>query len=123
MEDGPHKQLFEYQQELLERNTEKVSEFTENLKIDSVNRDEIIRMTRLSMKFLHDMLESMRNRGQTNEQLLEKAMSSATSASLAPSISDTKDSQVDMVDDIELQLALEASLAETAQNIKRSRKY
>jgi ariadne-1 len=61
MPAGPQKQLFEYQQEMLEKNTDQLSEFTENPNIESIDRTNVVNLTRITGIFLHDLMEFMMN--------------------------------------------------------------
>ena len=61
MPAGPQKQLFEYQQEMLEKNTDQLSEFAENPNIESIDRTNVVNLTRITGIFLHDLMEFMMN--------------------------------------------------------------
>jgi ariadne-1 len=59
---GAAKQLFEYHQEMLEKNTDLLSEYTERPPLE-VDRAQVVNFTRITDKFLHDLLESMMDGG------------------------------------------------------------
>lgn len=57
--DGtPEKKLFEYQQEMLEKNVEKLHEYTEK-PVLQVDRTQVVNLTRVTEKFLASLLQSM----------------------------------------------------------------
>jgi ariadne-1 len=57
--DGsPEKKLFEYQQEMLEKNVEKLHEYTEK-PISQLDRTQVVNLTRVTEKFLASLLQSM----------------------------------------------------------------
>eukprot|EP01035_Chromulina_nebulosa_P021907 gene21907-28362_t len=61
--DGPvasQKRLFEYQQEMLEKNTDKLQEFIEQ-PLDNMDKVQIINLTRVTEKFLESLLHSVAN--------------------------------------------------------------
>jgi len=64
---GPQKDLFEYNQSMLESHTEKLSELTE-MSIDDVKskRSEVINFTRVTGKFLKSLLEEVESQGMNN---------------------------------------------------------
>jgi len=59
---GPKKQLFEYNQSMLESNTEKLSELSE-MKLEEMDRSEVINFTRVTGKFLRSLLEQVERDG------------------------------------------------------------
>jgi ariadne-1 len=59
---GAAKQLFEYHQEMLEKNTDLLSEYTERPPLE-VDRAQVVNFTRITDKFLRDLLESMMDGG------------------------------------------------------------
>jgi len=57
--DGsPEKQLFEHHQEMLEKNTERLQEYTE-LNLDLIDRTQVVNLTRVTEKFMSSLLASM----------------------------------------------------------------
>ena len=56
--DGPRKQLFEYNQSMLESNTEKLSELSEK-DVEAVDRAELINYTRVTGSFLRSLLDEV----------------------------------------------------------------
>jgi hypothetical protein len=59
-DDTPEKQLFEHHQEMLEKNTERLHEHTEQA-LDSLDRTQIVNLTRVTEKFLSSLLNSITN--------------------------------------------------------------
>lgn len=53
------KQLFEYQQEMLEGNTEKLSGLTEKVGYDGAHRNDILNLTKVTENFLKSLIDSM----------------------------------------------------------------
>jgi len=89
--DGPKKALFEYVQSLLESHTEKLSELSE-LPLEKMDRAEVINYTRVTDKFLNNLLEQVDSEGigmdddhvAVNEQVPEnKTERSASSSQVA----------------------------------------
>lgn len=60
MADSPEKGLFEHQQEQLERSTEYLAELTEK-PVDKMERVEVVNFTRVTMQFLRNLLEGIRD--------------------------------------------------------------
>jgi len=58
LEDGPRKKLFEYNQGMLEANTEELSRLTE-LAIDRIDRATMVNYTRVTAKFRTSLLEEV----------------------------------------------------------------
>jgi ariadne-1 len=59
LEDAsPEKQLFEHHQELLEKNTEKLHEYTEQA-LDAIDRTQVVNLTRVTERFMASLLASM----------------------------------------------------------------
>jgi len=56
--DGARKQLFEYNQSMLEANTEKLSELSEK-DVETVDRSELINYTRVTGSFLRSLLDEV----------------------------------------------------------------
>ena len=54
----PEKQLFEHHQEMLEKNTERLHECTEQKVLD-IDRSQVINLTRVTEKFMASLMESM----------------------------------------------------------------
>mmetsp|Transcript_205 Transcript_205/g.189 ORF Transcript_205/g.189 Transcript_205/m.189 type:complete len:508 (+) Transcript_205:201-1724(+) len=54
------KQLFEYHQEMLEKNTEELSEYTE-LPLESMDRSRVVNLTRVTEKFMSSLLAQMKD--------------------------------------------------------------
>jgi len=54
------KQLFEHHQEMLEKNTEELSEYTE-LPLESMDRTRVVNLTRVTEKFMSSLLAQMRD--------------------------------------------------------------
>jgi ariadne-1 len=52
------KQLFEHHQEMLEKNTEKLQEYTEK-NLDDIDRTQVVNLTRVTEKFMASLLTSM----------------------------------------------------------------
>ena len=52
------KQLFEHHQEMLEKNTEKLSEYTE-YPLDKIDRSQVINLTRVTERFMASLMSSM----------------------------------------------------------------
>mmetsp|Transcript_16160 Transcript_16160/g.22268 ORF Transcript_16160/g.22268 Transcript_16160/m.22268 type:complete len:639 (-) Transcript_16160:209-2125(-) len=57
-DNSPEKQLFEHHQEMLEKNTEKLHEYTER-SLDQVDRIDVVNLTRVTEKFMASLLASM----------------------------------------------------------------
>lgn len=67
--DGtPIKQLFEHHQEMLEKNTERLHEYTEK-PIELIDRTQVVNLTRVNEKFLAALLASMMNGSIIDESL------------------------------------------------------
>jgi ariadne-1 len=67
--DGtPIKQLFEHHQEMLEKNTEMLHEYTEK-SIELIDRTQVVNLTRVNEKFLAALLASMMNGSIIDESL------------------------------------------------------
>ncbi|CAM9336419.1 unnamed protein product [Chrysoparadoxa australica] len=67
MEEGtPQKHLFEHHQENLEKFTERLSELSE-MKLDVMNRTEVINNTRVTGKFMRSLLDMQENQMDTGE--------------------------------------------------------
>jgi len=58
LQDGAGKSLFEYNQMMLEANTERLSELTER-PIDRIDRSEVTNFTRVTGSFVHKLLEQI----------------------------------------------------------------
>eukprot|EP01032_Pedospumella_encystans_P008127 gene8127-9680_t len=59
LKDGSvEKQLFEHHQEMLEKNTEKLQEYTEK-SLDQIDRTQVVNLTRVTEKFMSSLLASM----------------------------------------------------------------
>lgn len=58
MEDGPRKTLFEYNQGMLENNTEKLSELSE-MKLDKADRTQTVNYTKVTAQFLKSLLDDV----------------------------------------------------------------
>lgn len=59
LKDGSvEKQLFEHHQEMLEKNTEKLQEYTEK-PLDQIDRTQVVNLTRVTEKFMTSLLASM----------------------------------------------------------------
>lgn len=58
MEDGPRKTLFEYNQGMLENNTEKLSELSE-MKEDKADRTQTVNYTKVTAQFLKSLLDDV----------------------------------------------------------------
>lgn len=54
----PEKQLFEHHQEMLEKNTERLQEYTEQ-PLDTIDRTEVVNLTRVTEKFMASLMGSM----------------------------------------------------------------
>lgn len=54
----PEKQLFEHHQEMLEKNTERLQEFTEK-PFETLNRADVVNLTRVTERFLQSLLQNM----------------------------------------------------------------
>lgn len=52
------KQLFEHHQEMLEKNTERLQEFTER-PLDLINRADVVNLTRVTERFMQSLLQTM----------------------------------------------------------------
>jgi ariadne-1 len=59
-DDAPERDLFEYLQQQLEMNTERLSELSE-MKLRKINREEIVNYTRVTAQFLANLLEGVAN--------------------------------------------------------------
>ena len=57
-DDSPEKQLFEHHQELLEKNTEKLHEYTEQ-SLEAIDRTQVVNLTRVTERFMASLLASM----------------------------------------------------------------
>jgi hypothetical protein len=57
-ENSPEKKLFEYQQEMLEKNVERLHEYTEK-PISQIDRTQVVNLTRVTEKFLSSLLQNM----------------------------------------------------------------
>jgi ariadne-1 len=58
--DGtPEKGLFELHQEMLEKNTEKLYDYTQQPCVEKLDVQEVINMTRVTARFLDSLLESL----------------------------------------------------------------
>lgn len=57
VDKSPEKQLFEHHQEMLEKNTEKLQEYTEQ-KLDDLDRTQVVNLTRVTEKFMESLLAS-----------------------------------------------------------------
>ncbi|GBG26191.1 E3 ubiquitin-protein ligase dbl4 [Hondaea fermentalgiana] len=85
--DGAKKELFEYNQSMLERNTEHLSELSE-LELGMMNRSEVINYTRVTGKFLRSLLEQVESEGLSMELPRDgTAPSSSSSSSSSSSLS------------------------------------
>jgi ariadne-1 len=60
LNDDPGKQLFEHHQEMLEKNTDRLQEYTEE-PLEKMDRGNIVNLTRVTEKFLESMLASATN--------------------------------------------------------------
>jgi len=60
--DGAKKELFEYLQSMLEKNTERLSELSEQ-EVEKMDRAEVINYTRVTGKFLSNLLEQVDSEG------------------------------------------------------------
>ncbi|KAA6390093.1 MAG: putative E3 ubiquitin-protein ligase ariadne-1, partial [Streblomastix strix] len=58
MEKGERKKLFEFLQQDLEKNTERLSEHTEK-KVDAINRDEMLNYIALTRNYLRNLIDGM----------------------------------------------------------------
>lgn len=59
-DDTTEKQLFEHHQEMLEKNTERLHEYTER-KLESIDRTQVVNLTRVTERFMISLLETMSN--------------------------------------------------------------
>lgn len=60
LQDGtPEKALFEHQQEMLEKDTERLQEATEQPKMELIDRARVINLTRVTERFMHALQASM----------------------------------------------------------------
>jgi uncharacterized membrane protein YgcG len=59
-DDTPEKQLFEHHQEMLEKNTERLHEYTEQ-PLETMDRTQIVNLTRVTERFLSSLLNSITN--------------------------------------------------------------
>ena len=57
-DDSPETQLFEHHQELLEKNTEKLHEYTEQ-SLEAIDRTQVVNLTRVTERFMASLLASM----------------------------------------------------------------
>lgn len=57
-DDSAEKQLFEHHQELLEKNTEKLHELTEQ-SLDTMDRTQVVNLTRVTERFMSHLLASI----------------------------------------------------------------
>jgi hypothetical protein len=57
-ENSPEKKLFEYQQEMLEKNVERLHEYTEK-PVNQLDRTQVVNLTRVTEKFLSALLSNM----------------------------------------------------------------
>jgi len=57
-ENSVEKQLFEHHQEMLEKNTEKLQEYTEK-PIDKIDRTQVVNLTRVTEKFMSSLLANI----------------------------------------------------------------
>lgn len=57
---GPEKELFEYLQQELEKNTEHLSELSER-QLDKLDRQQVVNYTRVTKKFLQNLLDGVAN--------------------------------------------------------------
>jgi len=57
-DDSPEKQLFEHHQELLEKNTERLHEYTEQ-SLEAIDRAQVVNLTRVTERFMASLLASM----------------------------------------------------------------
>mmetsp|Transcript_19765 Transcript_19765/g.32478 ORF Transcript_19765/g.32478 Transcript_19765/m.32478 type:complete len:570 (-) Transcript_19765:2669-4378(-) len=80
--NGPKKTLFEYNQAMLEGNTEKLSELSE-MDLSTMDRSEVINYTRVTGKFLTSLLEQVESDGLALELNTAPPVSSETEASNA----------------------------------------
>ena len=58
-DESPEKQLYEHHQEMLEKNTERLQEGTENIPLESLDRTQVVNMTRVTDRFMTSLLASM----------------------------------------------------------------
>lgn len=58
IDSSPEKQLFEHHQEMLEKNTEKLHEYTEQ-PLDQLDRPQVVNLTRVTERFMASLLASM----------------------------------------------------------------
>lgn len=79
------KKLFEHHQEMLEKNTETLQEFTE-APLDKMDRVNIVNLTRVIKTFLDSMLDSAANIG-IDDGILTTALSSSSNDSVSKSSS------------------------------------
>jgi ariadne-1 len=57
-DDSAEKQLFEHHQEMLEKNTEKLHEYTEQ-PLDEIDRTQVVNLTRVTERFMASLLANM----------------------------------------------------------------
>lgn len=70
---GKEKDLFEYLQENLEKNTEHLTGLSEST-LDKMNRSEIVNYTRVTERFLHNLLDGVEDGLTSNTSLLDTAV-------------------------------------------------
>lgn len=58
LQGGPEKDLFEYLQQELEKNTERLSELSES-RIEKVDRTEVVNFTRVTQRFMKNLLDGV----------------------------------------------------------------
>eukprot|EP00457_Paulinella_chromatophora_P005897 gb/GEZN01005915.1/.p1 GENE.gb/GEZN01005915.1/~~gb/GEZN01005915.1/.p1 ORF type:complete len:541 (-),score=72.29 gb/GEZN01005915.1/:29-1651(-) len=84
LENGSEKTLFEYLQQDLERATEKLSELSEE-EPEKIKRDEVVNYTRVTQKFLTNLLEGVENGLTGNPPELQAEMAAAAAVAADPS--------------------------------------
>jgi hypothetical protein len=77
MPTGPKKDLFEYNQSMLESHTERLSELVE-LEGEDVDRSEVINFTRVTCKFMNSLLDQVESDGLAD--LIVESMAVAAAA-------------------------------------------
>lgn len=81
----PEKTLFEHHQEMLEKNTERLQEFTEK-PLDQLNRADVVNLTRVTERFMAGLLASMSG-GMVLMDEATRQMSTSSSTEVAASSS------------------------------------
>jgi ariadne-1 len=82
LEDAsPEKQLFEHHQEMLEKNTERLHEYTEQ-PLDAIDRTQVVNLTRVTERFMASLLSTMAG-GVVDVNSHTQSSSSSSSSSAA----------------------------------------